>query len=580
MSGVQVSGLGVSGPSGTIVSNVSFVIEPGRTLAIVGESGSGKSLTAKAISGLLPAGLTAVGELTLDGHEVWLPGDEKMWRGLRGGTVSLLLQDPFTSLSPVHRCGDQLAWTLRTAAERAGERFGRSAVAAALDEVNLPARVARQYPHELSGGMRQRVAIAAALAARPSLLIADEPTTALDASNQGEVLELLARLRADRQMAMLLVSHDLGLVRGHADDVMVLYAGHVAEQGPASGVLATPTHPYTSGLSGSDLPLAERLERLPAIAGSVPKPGDRPSGCVFHDRCPLAVDRCVTEVPELRPIAVGDLTWHVSCHVTEGPIVAPPPVVVADVDAEPPAALLVASGLRKSFGHHVALDDVGVTVAPHESVGIVGESGSGKTTLARCIAGLETPDAGEVVLDGAVLTAKTRRPDQMQVVFQDPYSSLNPRMRVRDTLREAIGAGTTEYTVEALLELVGLPAGYASKYPSDLSGGERQRVSIARALAPGPRLLICDESVSALDVSVQAQVLNLLSDLRERLGLAILFISHDLTVIRQACDRVYVMKDGRLVEEGFTHRVLLAPQDGYTRTLVAAVPGRTPEGDA
>ncbi len=571
---VRADSLTVTGPAGEIVRSLSFSIRLGQTLGIVGESGSGKSLTAKAVSGLLPAGLHATGTVAIAGTDVSLPGAPATWKRLRGSGVTLLLQDPFTSLSPTHRCGDQIAWTLRASA-MASARISRSQIrdqiVTHLDEVNLPASVARQYPGELSGGMRQRVAIAAALAASPRLLIADEPTTALDASNQKDVLDLLARLQREHGMAMVLISHDLGLIRGYTDEVLVMYAGRVVEEGQ-TGVLSKPVHPYTAGLLASDPPMDRRLQRLVVIPGRVPEPGQLPPGCAFADRCAMVSDQCRTAEPPLERANDGRA---VACFNSSIPIALTAPAVVDERwqrdDSE--TAILRVERLVKTFGGRPALSGVSIEVRDGESVGIVGESGSGKTTLARCIAGLEKPDSGEIFFHGVKLTSKQRTASQIQVVFQDPYSALNPKMRVGAALAEALrtGQGEQRRTVGDLLDMVGLPQVFARRYPAELSGGERQRVAIARSLAPVPELLICDESVSALDVSVQAQILNLLADLRQELGLSVLFISHDLAVVRQISDAIYVISDGRVVESGLTRDVLQAPRQDYTKRLITAV---------
>ena len=503
---VTIDGLTVIGHDGPMVQPLDAVIEPGTTLAIIGESGSGKTLTAKSLVGLLPRGFRAEGTVTIDGRPMPLDSAQQAWRSARGRAVTLLLQDPFTSLSPVHRCGDQIAWTLEAAAGRRLSGAERtSQVEARLAEVKLPARVAQAYPHQLSGGMRQRVAIAAALAADPALLIADEPTTALDASNQAEILDLLRTVQSARDLCVVLISHDLSLVRGRTDDVLVMRAGEVVERGATAAVLSDPQHPYTRALLEAD-----------------------PSRAAVHPATP----------------------------VDDG--VAP---------------LVRASGIVKRFGERVVLDEVAVQIRPGEICGIVGESGSGKSTFARCIAGLETEDAGLISFEGVPLAPgrRSRTPDQMQIVFQDPYSSLNPMMTIGAILREALGvARRPKSDVAVLLELVGLPADFAGKRPAELSGGQRQRIAIARALAPEPRLLICDESVSALDVSVQAQILELLQRLREELGIAILFISHDLAVVRLLADTVTVLWDGRVVESGDCAQVLTAPTHEYTAMLVAA----------
>ncbi|GLU88989.1 ABC transporter ATP-binding protein [Agromyces sp. NBRC 114283] len=520
MTGIDVAIDGIEGPAGRMVEPLSFAIAPAASLALIGESGSGKTLTAKSLVGLLPPGFRAAGTLGIDGREHRLEQTDASWRAVRGREVSLLLQDPFTSLSPVHRCGPQIAWTLEA---KAGRRLPARAldaeVARRLDEVNLPARVARAHPHELSGGMRQRVAIAAALASDPRLLIADEPTTALDASNQAEILDLLRELQHERGMAMLLISHDLGLVRGRTDEVLVMRHGEVVERGATARVLSAPEHQYTKALIAAD----------PALALDAAVPAE-----------------------------------------ASGLAEASGPAEASAVDAAP---LVRAAGVVKRFGERTVLDGVDLDVAAGEIVGIVGESGSGKSTLARCIAGLEREDGGTIAFDGAMLAPgrRSRTPGQMQIVFQDPYSSLNPMMTIGQILREALAVGgRAAAEVPGLLETVGLPADAAAKRPAQLSGGQRQRVAIARALAPRPRLLICDESVSALDVQVQAQILELLGRLREELGVAILFISHDLAVVRRIADTVTVVWQGRVVERGPCARVLDAPVEEYTKLLVAA----------
>ena len=533
--GVTATRLSVEGPAGTIVEPLDLDVRPGRTLAIIGESGSGKSMTARALTGLLPRGTSATGEAEIDGHRYSLASrDDAMWAGIRGRRAVLLLQDPFTSLSPVIRCGEQIAATIRARVRAETGRTPSRAevapeVARRLEEVRLPAETARRYPSELSGGMRQRVAIAAALAAEPRLLIADEPTTALDASNQGGVLDLLRELLAKHRMSLILISHDLGVVAGRADDLLVMRTGEVVERGPAEQVLAAPQHPYTRAL----------LEANPTIS-------DRPEA---------ALDE-----------AVGAGSGAAGSGVSGS------------------AAVLSARGISKSFGAVRALSDASVDVASGEIVAIVGESGSGKSTFARCIAGLDVPDAGTVELSGRVLSPGRpgRKPGEMQIVFQDPYSTLNPSFTIEQSLAEALraagrdtrsgrgsGSGWPD-TVADLLRLVELDPALASRRPSQLSGGQRQRVASARALAPRPQLLICDESVSALDVSVQAQILALLARLKEELGLAMLFITHDLGVVARIASRAIVLQKGEIVEAGTTAEVLYAPQHPYTQMLVAA----------
>ncbi|MGY4710437.1 ATP-binding cassette domain-containing protein [Mycolicibacterium sp. CBM1] len=501
MTDIRIENLTVFGPRGAVVAPLDAEIASGTTLAIIGESGSGKTLTAKSLVGLLPRGFRAEGSVRFGDNTVALDSSARTWRTVRGGTVALLLQDPFTSLSPVHRCGDQIAWTLR---RRSGRREDAD-VAALLAEVRLPADVVRAYPHQLSGGMRQRVAIAAALAAAPELLIADEPTTALDASNQADILDLIRSIQQSRRLSVILISHDLGLIRGRTDEVLVMREGTVVERGPTRTVLRAPQHPYTRALIDAD-----------------PNSHTRPGGS-------------------------------------------------SPVDA--PKTLVEVRALDKRFGQRRVLEGVSTRIAAGRILGVVGESGSGKSTLARCIAGLERHDAGTVEFDGATLAPgrQSRTPEQMQIVFQDPYSSLNPMMSVGAIVGEALRvAGRSADDIPELLSLVGLPGEFARRRPAELSGGQRQRVAIARALAPRPRLLICDESVSALDVSVQAQILELLQRLRAELGLTLLFISHDLAVVRMIADDVVVLRDGKVVEQGRCEQVLTTPTQDYTRMLVAA----------
>ncbi|GIH62530.1 ABC transporter ATP-binding protein [Microbispora siamensis] len=554
----------VTSAAGVLVTGIDLRLAPGETVAIVGESGSGKSMTARALTGLLPEGVHATGRLELSGQAYDLAAARTPWQRIRGSQIALLLQDPFTSLSPGHRCGEQIGWALPRAGRAAG-------VARLLAEVGLPAEVAERYPFQLSGGMRQRVAIAAALAAGPGLLIADEPTTALDVTTQHEVLELVAGLQRARRTGLILITHDLRLARARADRIMVMYAGRLVEEGPAAEVMDRPAHPYTARLAACDPPVTHRLPALPTIPGSVPRPYAVSGACAFADRCDLAIEACRTAEPALAEVAHG----HAAACVRPSDVrqvVAPSAAAVPPV-AGPSSALLTVRGLTKRFPGSAgpALDGVDLEVAAGEAVAVVGESGSGKTTLARCVVGLERADGGSVEFGG-----RATGPRRVQYVFQDPYSALNPGLTVGASLAEALrAAGRPRSEVPGLLDLVGLPAAYARRRPRALSGGERQRVAIARALAPGAEVLVCDEPVSALDVSVQAQVLNLLSDLRRDLGLTLLFITHDLAVARQVADRVYVMHRGRVVETGPVGDVLGAPTHEYTQRLLASVPAAT-----
>jgi peptide/nickel transport system ATP-binding protein len=562
--GLSLNNLVVTGPAGLIVTRMDLHVEPGQTVALVGESGSGKSMTAKAMTGLLPRGVTATGSLQLDDITVDLALGPQALSGLRGQHISLLLQNPFTSLSPVHRCGEQITAALSPDLRRSKEEIRRR-----LDEVDLPERVARQYPFELSGGMRQRVALAASLASNPQILIGDEPTTALDVTTQREMLDLLARIQRERDMALLLITHDLGLARERADKILVMYAGRLVESGEGADVIAHAQHPYTAGLRDSDPPLEHRLVELPAIAGSVPRPWEVAVGCVFAPRCDRADDRCRAAAPEL----VGT-TSQVACWKPITATDARRPIQIAtDIQAQnTDDDLVVIRGLSKRFSSSapLALDNVDISIRSGEAVGIVGESGSGKTTLARCLIGLESFDSGNIAW-----SINTPMAQRAQIVFQDPTSALNPAMTIGATLAEALRAGQrSKAEVVALLQLVGLPSEYVNRRPSGLSGGEQQRVAIARAIAPRPKLLICDEPVSSLDVSVQAQILNLMNSLLKDLGIALLFITHDLAVVRQVVSRVYVMSNGQVVESGNMENVLQSPQHEYTRQLFSSVAGK------
>lgn len=609
--GLRVAATAAPGGPVPILEGVSLEVGRGECIGIVGESGSGKSLAMRAVAGLLPSGTGVTGgSVRIDGREV-LGLSAREHHALRGRRVTLLMQDPFTMLHPQLTCGRQIADGLRDLDGgrnlRRAKAARRAEVERRLAEVGLGPDVADRYPHELSGGMRQRVAAAAALAGDPELLIADEPTTALDAASQGAVLDLLRGLQRSRHMGLVLITHDLRVAFSACDRVYVLYAGQVLEHGSSQELESGPLHPYTAGLLASEPSVHERFAELPAIPGSVPAPGSRGPGCPFADRCAHAAPVCRSEPVELLPPAgagAADATGRSSACVRlpeiGGALAAPSARTVAEpaavpgrgADAEPaPDAALVAASVDRTFrssaGDHAALLDVSLTVPRNTVVALVGESGSGKTTLARIAVGLETFDRGAVSVGGIALPAgrrpttadRRRLAEQVQIVFQDPYSSLNPLRTVGATLREALAAASggrgrgDAPGVDDLLAQVGLPGAYASRRPAALSGGERQRVALARALAARPRLLICDEAVAALDVSVQAQLLNLLVTLQRKEGFAVLFITHDLGVVRQIADLVAVMHRGRIVEQGVAAQVLDAPRHPWTRRMIDAVPG-------
>lgn len=549
---LSVRGLTVSFPhrGATIeaVRGVSFDVRPGECLAIVGESGSGKSVTARSILGV--AGHDAVVDAgRLRWHDADLLGlSERQWRTIRGRRIALVLQDALTSLDPLRRVGAEVAEPLDL--HDVVPRRSRSArVGELLSSVGVPRADlrARQYPHELSGGLRQRALIASALAAGPELVIADEPTTALDVTVQAQILDLLVDLKRDGT-ALLLISHDLAVVAQIADRLLVLKEGVVVEEGVTADVLTAPQHPYTRRL-----------------LDAVPGPDSRG-----------------------RRLSHADAAPTVAAPVTSGASARVAPVPAGDV-------LLRAAGLRKAYrtpggGQTVALDDVSFELRRHEILGLVGESGSGKSTAARVALGLTDPDEGVVTFldepwSGVAEPRRRERRPRIQFVSQDPLSSFDPRQRVGAIVGEAlerIGVPRSQRParVRDLLDSVGLPPDATSRRPSSLSGGQRQRVAIARALATQPDVIVCDEAVSALDVSIQAQVLDLLADLRDRTGVALLFISHDLGVVHHIADRVLVMKDGQVVERGDVHEVFTQPRHSYTQRLLASLPTLPPRRPA
>jgi peptide/nickel transport system ATP-binding protein len=535
------------------------------------------------------------GSVEYQGRELTTLGAQAM-ASVRGGGIAMLLQDPFTMLNPVMRCGTHIEESLRVQSGRhltRGDR--RREILHRLHEVGIDdERVADAYPFQLSGGMRQRVALAAVLAGDPDLLIADEPSTALDVTTQQQILSLMAQLQASRGMGLILITHDLRVAFSMCRRIYVLYAGSVLEVGGAGSVESQPLHPYTHGLLLSDPPLDRRLATLPAMPGSVPRPDAVAQHCPFAPRCTWVEQVCWAGKPPLVSLVPDHATACVRIRDIQDEMRA---ARAAADQREHLAAvairddrLVALDSLTKIFdgsarGRHIALKNVTLDVGRHESVGLVGESGSGKTTLARCLVGLEQPTAGRIRIAGIEATnfdalsrddlGRVRR--TIQIVFQDPYSSLNPVRTVGAILADALilhrpGARDLKADVAALLERVGLPAGYATRKPAMLSGGERQRVAIARALAVRPEIIVCDEPVSALDVSVQAQILNLFRTLQAELGISYIFISHNLAVVRQTVDRVYVLYKGEIVESGPTEMVLDHPQHPYTKRLLGSVP--------
>ncbi|MEV4359140.1 ABC transporter ATP-binding protein [Nonomuraea sp. NPDC049625] len=588
---LTVSGLRVHAGPRTLVREVDFTLDAGRTLGIVGESGSGKTMTARAVMAALPPGVGASGDITFDGVPL-IGRKERELRPLRGTRISMVMQDPFTALNPLQTIGEHLRESLPRQVRR-DRGAARAEIVRRLAEVGLDAaEVARKYPFQLSGGMRQRVAIAAALAGDPDLLVADEPTTALDATTQADILRLLHKLQRDRDMALILITHDLRVAFSVCDRILVMYAGSVLENAPASELARTPEHPYSLGLLLAEPPVTHLVEKLTAIPGSVPRADDLADRCAFAARCDWSTPDCTMSRPPLAP--VGDDRSSACLRLDEiradlrlrrqeatqaaavpRPRTGAPILTVSGLSMTYRTTSMVSRAVTKQ-----AVREVSFEIAEGESLGLVGETGSGKTTIARCVLGLQTATGGTIrlgeldVTDHRRLTAKQRRQAGrlVQVVFQDPYASLNPALSIGAALTEALAVGGTGQRVGDLLDLVGLPAVYAARKPSALSGGERQRVAIARAIAVRPRLLICDEPVAALDVSVQAQVLELLREVRREHGTSMLFITHDLAVVRQMTDRAIVLRHGEIAESGDTGTILDSPRHPYTISLVESVP--------
>ncbi len=585
---LQVRGLRTRFGDTTAVDGVDLTVRRGTILGVVGESGSGKSVTARSIMRLLRTpGRVAGGEVSLDGQDL-LGLPDKQMRLLRGRRIAMVFQDPQSALNPVRTVGAQIMEALTT--HGMAKAAARRRAVELLDLVGIPDGRSRlaDYPHQFSGGMRQRVVIAIAVANDPDLLIADEPTTALDVTIQAQILRLLTRMRDELGIAILIITHDMGVVAELCDEVVVMYAGRVAEHGAVDEVLTTPRHPYTANL----LRATPRLDsapsgRLAAIPGTPPDPADLPAGCAFAPRCARAGQACREQQPPLdishgRQVAC----WH--------PVEAAVSIADGDTPQRPPVGrtVLAVDNLKVNLGSPrslwrdsrpvYAVDGVSLHVNAGETVGLVGESGCGKSSLAKAIVGLNPIAAGTVRIDGTLVDpARGGTRQAVQYVFQDPFASLNPRRTIGQSMTEALQTGGTpaqqirERAVE-LLATVGLSAAHLDRYPHAFSGGQRQRIGIARALATNPRLLLCDEPVSALDVSVQAQVINLLADLRDGLGLGYLFIAHDLAVVRHLADRVAVMYLGRIVETGPAEDVYANPLHPYTAALLSSSPQPTP----
>jgi peptide/nickel transport system ATP-binding protein len=595
------------------LDGVSLTVEAGECLGVVGESGCGKTMTALSIMQLLPPGGHIVGgKILLDGRAISSLSDDAM-RHVRGNEIGMIFQDPMTSLNPTMTIGDQIAETVllhRGVDKKAG--LARAVEVLGLVGMPRPQERVRSYPHQLSGGMRQRVMIAMALACEPKLLIADEPTTALDVTIQKQILELIDDLRKRLGMAVILVTHDLGVIAGRADRAVVMYAGKVAEATTTLRLFANPRHPYTEALFQA-LPekAAESSERLYSIPGMPPDLTSPPPGCRFAPRCRYAQDRCRDAEPDLEEGSFGhafrcyfpvgspeDEAPVASLHVAERkqPEHAARAARAAGNGATPLLAVEhlvknfpVTSGaiLQRKIGEVSAVADVSFSIMPGQTFGMVGESGCGKTTIGRLIAGLERANHGAVLLDGEDLVKmstreRRKRSPKVQLMFQDSYASMDPRMRVGPILREPLAIQRIgsrreqQQKIQAMLDEVGLPRAAVERYPHEFSGGQRQRLGLARALILSPKLLVADEPVSALDVSIQAQNLNLMQDLQRDFGLAYLFISHDLSVVRYMSDTIGVMYLGKLVEVGPADDVYFRPIHPYTRGLIDTIPVADP----
>ena len=579
------------------VDGIDFSLRAGETLALLGESGCGKSATALSLLRLLPAAGRILGGEVIFADRDLLQLPESEMRTVRGGGMAMIFQEPATSLNPVLTVGRQIGEVL----ERHEALTGVAARQRALELLNAVGiadaqRRLDEFPFQLSGGMKQRVMIAVALAGNPRLLIADEPTTALDVTIQAQILDLLRRLQAERGMGLLLITHDLGVVAQMAHRVGVMYAGEIVEEAPRDTFFAAPLHPYTQKLFAALPDLSRRGGRLETIAGQVPALSAMPSGCRFAERCPHAWVRCRDESPGWHDAGGGH---RVRCHLLAEPGRAVAIVAKPNAAASPPltsdSSLLTVENLlvhfpirrgvlQRTVGHVKAVDGVALELLRGRTLALVGESGCGKTTVGKAILQLIPPTGGSVRLEGRELSGLTRselRPlrRRLQMIFQDPFASLNPRFSVGEIIGEGISALalTAQVTdkkeaIAALLQQVGLDPATALRYPHEFSGGQRQRIAIARALAVQPELIVCDEPTSALDVSVQAQILNLLKSLQDDLGLAYLFITHNFAVVEYLAHEVAVMYLGRIVERGQVDEVLRSPKHPYTQALLSAVP--------
>ncbi len=574
---VELAGSGVD-----IVDEVTFTVAEGEALGLVGESGSGKTTVGLAILGHCRRGARlAGGEVRIDGKNILARSPAEL-RGMRGRVVSYVPQDPTASLNPALRIETQLMETLTAHGYGSSAEERRARLGEMLAEVLLPSdrKFLRRYPHQLSGGQQQRVGLAMAFACRPALIVLDEPTTGLDVSTQRHILDTMRSLCRGYGVAAVYVSHDLAVVSELVAEVAVMYAGRIVEAGPVSLLFPRPLHPYTRGLLDS-VPTPDSAGRLTGIPGQQPAPGQRGPGCTFAPRCDLVLDECRAREPD--PVMLSGRA--VRCWRAMEPVAAPPlrPPRMATASAPPGTAVLSLRDVCASYGSVPVLSAIDLEVPPGSCVAVVGESGSGKTTLARCIVGLHRNWTGAIALHGTPLAHSARdRPalalKQIQCVFQNPYTSLNPRKTIGQIVAEplqrflGLPRGEQAGRVVAALDDVSLGSGFLDRYPDQLSGGERQRVAIARALVAEPELLVCDEITSALDVSVQAVIVELLREVTQRRHLAMVFITHNLALVRSVARSAVVLRQGEIVEAGPADQVLARPASDYTARLMADVP--------
>jgi peptide/nickel transport system ATP-binding protein len=587
----------IDGATVPAIRALSFGLQPGKILGLVGESGAGKTMIGRAIAQLLPPGFAVTAGSLLFEEEDLVRMAPPRRRALLGRAIAFIPQAPMTALNPVQTIGAQFDEHLARLGQRSRKQR-RAHALAMLDAARLPhaGELLAQYPHQLSGGMCQRVLIALAFSSNPRLVVADEPTTALDVTMHPQILRLIADMQRQHGTAVVFITHDLRLAAQLCDEVIVMYAGRAVESGPARAVLLTPAHPYTRCLQLANPPMGAERRALYVIPDQMPSLQQLQSmaGCHFTPRCPLAVDECRRSEPPNVAISVGH---NVACvRASATPSILTTQQTATALQASERSVLQVESlvkhyemgGLFNSARIVTAVKDASFNVAENEFVGLVGESGSGKSTIAKMLVGLEQPSLGRILFNGEDVTGPSlrggaRRAASLQMVFQDPQSALNPRRRVASIVTQAMEAGSRyarwderiKRTRELLAE-VGMAADFASRLPGQLSGGQRQRINIARALCNIPKVLVADEIVSGLDVSIQAQLLNLLARLRGELGFAMLFISHDLSVVRHLCSRVLVMYRGEIVEQGPTEKVFADPQHPHTQALLSSVPPDEP----